>query len=285
MAYGKKITLFLKNGSTDGRISCELSNWNGKAYRIPKNRIRECADLQDLDNAGIYILFGKSDNTDREGLAYIGEADEIRKRLSQHLVRKDFWNETIVFISKDRNLNKAHIKYIESKLYEAANEVGRYKLENSNKPTQSTISEPDIAEMEEFIANIKLLVGTLGFKIFDPLVSPYNTESTDKLLFIHSSRRGAEARGIVTSEGFVVLKGSKMAKSVTKSCIHNYILLRDKLLTEKTVISDHEELLFDKDTLFSSPSTAASIVVGRNANGLTEWKTKDGVILKELNTK
>lgn len=188
MTYGKKITLFLMDGSAEGRISCELSNWNGKAYRLPRAYVRQCADRNDMDNAGVYILFGKSDNTDKEGLAYIGEADGILKRLTQHLSQKDFWNDVIVFISKDNNLNKAHIKYIEHRLYEDADKVGRYKLENSNTPTRSTISEPDEAEMEEFIANIKLLIGTLGFKIFDPLLSESNTKKTPECFFTRSPR-------------------------------------------------------------------------------------------------
>lgn len=280
MAYGKKITLFLMDGSAEGRISCELSNWNGKAYRIPRSCIRQCTDRKDMDNAGVYILFGKSDNTDKEGLAYIGEADGILKRLTQHLSQKDFWNDAIVFVSKDNNLNKAHIKYIENRLYEAADEVGRYKLENSNTPTRSTISEPDEAEMEEFIANIKLLIGTLGFKIFEPLISQQNA-TPNHILYIQAAR-GANARGISTTEGFVVLKNSRIADSVTRSFPDNYLHLRDKLLYNKTIVQDPEGLVLTRDLLFSSPSTAASIIMGRSANGLAEWKTKDGRILKSL---
>ena len=161
-----------------------------------------------------------------------------------------------MFVSKDNNLNKAHIKYIENRLYEAADEVGRYKLENSNTPTRSTISEPDEAEMEEFIANIKLL-------------------------YIQAAR-GANARGISTTEGFVVLKNSRIADSVTRSFPDNYLHLRDKLLYNKAIVQDLEGLVLTRDLLFSSPSTAASIVMGRSANGLAEWKTKDGRILKSL---
>ena len=284
MTYGKKITLFLMDGSAEGRISCELSNWNGKAYRLPRAYVRQCADRNDMDNAGVYILFGKSDNTDKEGLAYIGEADGILKRLTQHLSQKDFWNDVIVFISKDNNLNKAHIKYIENRLYEDADKVGRYKLENSNTPTRSTISEPDEAEMEEFIANIKLLIGTLGFKIFDPLLSESNTKKNTRMLFLHGAR-GANAQGISTTEGFVVMKDSLMAGSVTLSYTENYQHLREKLLADKIVVAEEGGVFrFTKDTLFSSPSTAASIIMGRCANGVLEWKTDDGRILKMLET-
>jgi len=277
--YGKKITLFLMDGEQDARISCELSNWSGKAYRIPRTCIRRSDHKHDPDHAGVYILFGKSDDPGKEGTAYIGEADGIRRRLEQHLIQKDFWNDAIVFVSKDNNLNKAHIKYLESKLHALALEADRYELTNSNKPTCPTISEPDMAEMEEFLANIKLLIGTLGFKIFEPLVSR-NKTSTDEAFCIQTSR-GADAQGIRTPERFVVLKNSRIAAETTRSYAESYRVLRDRLLADNTIATDDGKgLRLTKDTLFSSPSTAASIVMGRCANGLTEWETKDGRILK-----
>ncbi|WP_418991251.1 GIY-YIG nuclease family protein [Alistipes sp.] len=282
MPFAKKITLFLMDGSPEGRISCELSNWNGKAYRLPKSSIRECSDRPELDNPGVYILFGRSDTVDNEGLAYIGEADGIRKRLLQHVEQKDFWNDAIVFISKDSNLNKAHIKYIENSLYEAAREIGRYQLENSNTPTRPTISEPDTAEMEEFIAQIKLLIGTLGYKIFEPLISKKNPQQRET--FYIQAVRGADGQGVKSADGFIVLKNSIMASSVIRSFTEKYQLLRDKLLTDKIVVPSEQGLRFTKDFLFSSPSTAASIIMGRCANGLSEWKTKDGRILKALDS-
>lgn len=127
---GRKITLFLIDGDPNGRIMCELSNWSGKAYKIPRNYVRLSDDREDLNNTGIYMLFGKNDNGDN--LAYIGEAENIKQRLLQHLASKEFWNESIVFISKDNNLNKAHIKYLESRLYDLAKEADRYLLENSS---------------------------------------------------------------------------------------------------------------------------------------------------------
>lgn len=280
MIFGKKITLFLIDGVVEGRISCELSNWNGKAYRIPRSYVRKCSDRKDIDNAGVYILFGKSDSADKEGLAYIGEADGIFNRLTQHLSQKDFWNDVIVFISKDNNLNKAHIKYIESKLYEIADETGRYTLTNSNTPTRSTISEPDQAEMNEFIANIKLLIGTLGYKIFEPLISSTGTKP-ENILHIQAAR-GANARGISTDDGFVILKDSRIADSTTPSIATNYLHLREKLIESKIIVSDGNGLVVTKDILLPSPSAAACVVMGRSANGLTEWKTSSGRVLKSL---
>ena len=55
---GKKITLFLIDGDANGRIMCELSNWSGKSYKIPRTYIKNSEDREDLSNTGVYILFG-----------------------------------------------------------------------------------------------------------------------------------------------------------------------------------------------------------------------------------
>ena len=144
MNYGKSIRLFLIEGIADGRWMCELSNWTGKAYKIPRNCVKESSDREELKNTGIYFLFGKSDETDTYRV-YIGEAENIYERLLTHLKEKDFWHECVVFISKDNNLNKAHVKYLENRMYTIAKEAGRYQLENSNIPTQSSLSEADRA--------------------------------------------------------------------------------------------------------------------------------------------
>src|SRR5680860_79518 len=110
MKFGKTIKLFLIDGDTNGRLTCELSNWTGKAYKIPRKSIRICSDRPELQTTGVYILLNKITDLAEKGHIYIGEAENILKRLTQHLKEKDFWNEAIVFISKDDNLNKAHIK-------------------------------------------------------------------------------------------------------------------------------------------------------------------------------
>ena len=162
--FGKAIRIFLIDGNPNGRMTCELSNWTGKAYKIPNIEIKNCNDREDLKSPGVYLLLGK--NEDGKGLVYIGEAENILTRLNQHVSGKDFWTETIAFISKDKNLNKAHIKYLENRLFDIAKSVDRYDIHNENKPTQSSISELDQAEMEEFIENIKLLTNTLGHKVW-----------------------------------------------------------------------------------------------------------------------
>ncbi|MFC4685524.1 GIY-YIG nuclease family protein [Epilithonimonas pallida] len=277
MAFGKTIKIFLIDGDPNGTMSCELSNWTGKAYKIPRIKIKECIDRKDLMSTGIYLLLGK--NADNKDLVYIGEAENVFTRLNQHLSSKDFWNEAIVFTSKDENLNKAHIKYLENRLHETATKTKRYILENGCIPTQSSISESDRAEMEEFLNYIFILVNTLGHKVFEDK-REQSSSSTDKQLLYISATRGCEAIGEQTSEGFLVLKGSKMAASHTPSLSGTLKNLREELV-RKGIIIDNE---FMEDFIFSSPSYAAAVVMGRSANGLTEWKTSDGRILKSIET-
>ena len=277
MKFGKTIKIFLIDGESNGRMSCELSNWTGKAYKIPRIKIKDCVDREDLNNTGVYLLFGKNDS-DKDSV-YIGEAEAILKRLNLHLTQKDFWNETIVFVSKDDNLNKAHIKYLESRLFEIATQAKRYNIENSVSPTQSSISESDKAEMEEFIENIKMLVNTLGHKLFDEKreIKPQQKQE----YFYIKAARGAEGQGVQTSEGFVVFKDSKATFKTVNSLLENFVNLRNKLIEEKVLINKGEYYEFAEDYIFNSPSAAASIVMGRTANGFTEWKQKDGTTLKD----
>lgn len=280
MRFGKTIKIFLIDGDPNGRMSCELSNWTGKAYKIPRIKIKECTDREDLVSTGVYLLFGK----DEEGKdqVYIGEAETILKRLNQHLTQKDFWHETIVFISKDENLNKAHIKYIENRLHDLAKTANRYKVENSITPTQSSISESDKAEMEEFIENLKLLVNTLGHKVFEEK-REFKLKQKQNQFYIKAIR-GADAQGEPTSDGFIVLKGSKASISTVASITPGFVTLRNRLINEGVIIQKDDHFEFSEDYIFSSPSTAAVIVLGRNANGLMEWKLKDGTTLKDYET-
>ncbi len=277
MQFGKTIKIFLIDGDPNGRMSCELSNWTGKAYKIPRTKVKDCVDRPDLLNTGVYLLLGRNDDGDEQ--VYIGEAEEVRVRLNQHLAQKDFWNETVVFVSKDENLNKAHIKYLENRLYQTAKTANRYKIENSVIPTQSSISESDRAEMEEFLENVKLLVNTLGHKVFEEKrEQKIRTKQRDTFCIV--APRGADAKGEPTSEGFVVFKHSTIASSTVPSFSTSLHKLRREMIDKGDIIQDGENLVLVDDYIFSSPSTAAAIVMGRPANGLTEWRNADGRTLK-----
>ena len=278
MAFGKTIKMFLIDGDPSGRLTCELSNWTGLAYRIPRTEVKKCSDRPNLNSTGVYMLFGRNDD-DKEAV-YIGEAEEVYTRLQSHLREKDFWNEVIVFISKDENLNKAHIKYIENRLYEKAKAANRYDVLNGNIPPMPSISESDRAEMDEFISNLVMMVNTLGHKLFEEIKDQSDSKKSE--VWYINAARGANARGIQTQEGFVVLQDSKIANSTVDSFSESLTAKRDNLIQSNKIQIINDEYVVMEDLLFSSPSLAATIVMGRSANGLTEWKDRHGRTLKEL---
>lgn len=284
MKFGKTIKIFLIDGDPNGRMTCELSNWTGKAYKIPRIKIKECSDRDDLKNTGVYLLLGKDE--DGSDQVYIGEAETILTRLSQHLNQKDFWNETIVFVSKDDNLNKAHIKYLENRLHEIATNVKRYKIENNIIPTQSSISESDKSEMEEYLENIKVLVNALGHKLFEGKRENQNKaiQPTEEFI-LTNPRENANATGVPTSEGFVVFKGSIFSTTTTPKIPTGLQKVREELIKNgKAVLKDSNYVLIE-DVVFNSPSQAAGVVLGKSANGLTEWRINSGINLKDYEAK
>ena len=273
MAVGKFISLFLIDGTVDGVIACELFNWTGKGYRIPRNLLRTVAARDDLKRAGVYFLVGHDPETD-EPTVYIGEAEEVYRRITQHQ-DKEFWSEALAFVSKDENLNKAHIKYLEYTLHKDATEASRYALFNGNTPNRPAISEAEQAVMLEFADHLRVMVGTLGFKFFEPLVTKKRSDKQEA--FQIQAARGASARGLPTAEGFVVLKGSKIASSEVPSTPPVVRRRREAIIADGSVV----DLTLTKDVLFNSPSLAAAVVLGRSANGQVEWKLKGGTTLKD----
>jgi hypothetical protein len=279
--YGKTIKLFLMDADPDGRMVCELSNWNGKAYRIPRGKVKDCSDRQDLKGTSVYLLFGRAESATSKPKAYIGEAENAYSRLVQHISEKEFWNESVVFISKDENLNKAHIKYLEARLHEIATSAGRFELQNGNTPTKSSISESDQAEMEEFIEYIKILINTMGFKVFEPLIKADSSSQGEEYFFVKGAR-GADGRGKRTSDGFVVFAGSQVAVDTVPSFPKGFNALREELIDNEIIVKKGDAMILASDYLFSSPSTAAAVIMGRSANGLIEWKNTKGKELKSV---
>ncbi len=277
MPIGKLISIFLIDGIPDGRLFGEISNWTGKAFKIPRKLLKESVKRDELAKAGVYFLFGKSEDNPDEYAVYIGEAEETYKRLVQHQ-KLEFWNEAVVFISKDENLNKAHVKYLESKLYDIAKAAKRYIIMNSSTPTCPAISESEQAVMTEFISNVRVLINTLGFKVLEPLADA--TERKRNLFFIKAVR-GAKGKAVITNEGIVVIEGSEIATSTVPSLQSAFVKQRQKLINNGVIKKTDGKLIFTKDYLFSSPSAAATIVLGRNANGRIEWKDKNGKTFKE----
>lgn len=277
MSFSKTIQMYIFDGNPNGRIMCELSNWNGRVYKISRNELLKFSQREDSQNTGVYFLFGKDD--ENNDTVYIGEAEKMIVRLKQHLKDSEYWNDCIAVISKDNLLNKAHVKYLENAFYMLAQKSGRYNILNSTVPTCSSVSEYDEAMLQEFISNAKLLVNTLGYKAFDTIDDSNVNQRDEAEYFYIKAARGANAKGLIVSDGFAVMKGSIIASSTVLSMSESLKNRRNSLI-KKGIVNENFE--FTKDYIFTSPSLAASIVMGRSANGLTEWKNDKNKSIKNL---
>lgn len=276
---GTSIRIFLANGTPDGLRIIEKSNWTGRALVCSRAQFSALRNRPELNRTGVYLLLGHDDEAEVP-LAYIGEGDPVLPRLDSHEKSKDFWNLLVVFSSKDDNLNKAHIQYIESRLVHIAKEANRCKLNNGNVPALPALSEADIADMEEFITNVRLVYSVLGIKIFDlPLVS---NGSKEAVVYQLKSGSMVVGKGFDKEEGFVVLKGSKCSKKEVPSLPKFASAQRRSLLERGVLRETNDHLEFTQDYVFTSPSLAGYVILGRSINGRTEWKDKDGRSLKEV---
>lgn len=286
---GKSINLYLMDGTANGRIKCTLANWTGVAYKIPRTEIENCKDRDDLKQSGVYFLYGISDQTG-ENVVYIGQAgarkngEGILYRLQEHKrnPEKDYWTEAVVFTTSNNSFGPTEISYLENRFCKLATEARRYTVKNGNDPTLGNITEEKESEMEEFVEYAKIIMGTFGHQIFEPLVASSSAPVIDPLTIekepkLHLSTAKANAIGRRTNEGFVVFKGSAVSVTPTKSCPDTIGRLR-KQYAER--VSSDGILL--EDTLFGSPSAAAGFVTYSSANGLIMWTTEDGKTLKDI---
>jgi len=270
------IKIFLPGGDPDGLRTIEKSNWSGAGIVIPRALMHDAKTRRELTRTGVYVLSGPAEES---GLprVYVGEGDPIRPRLEQHASKKDFWTTCIAFTSKDENLNKAHVQFIESRLITLAAQAKRCLLDNGNQPALPSLSESDAADAECFLAEILLCCPVLGLSVFTvaAAISP-----SGRQLFI--TAKGIKAQGMETAEGFVVRADSGVVKGETTSLQDWCRRIRATLLENGVLKESGDHLIFTQDYAFNSPSAAAAIVQGRNANGRTDWKDKSGKTLKEI---
>ena len=275
--HGKTIELFLVNGTAESIITAELSNWNGKAIKLPRTEVSGCS-REDIAGVGVYFLLCQED--DGTDSVYIGEAENVHERLLQHMRdyqsgnEKYYWNTVVIFVGRD--LNKALIRYLENRLVETARISGRYQVLTKNTYKNTVLKESQISSMEEFIDNVKILLNALGYKVLVPA-----PEAADDTTYLYCKGSGASAKGFVSAGGFTVLSGSMISDHIVPSMEtkgKSYFNLRNRL-EEDGVIADR---IFTRDYEFNAPSAASAVILGHTSNGNVDWKTDDGKKLKDL---
>ena len=284
--HGRAVSLYLLNGSVTGVIKYTLPNWTGVVYKIPRTELGSCKKRADLQQSGVYFLFGKSDEKN-ENVVYVGQAG-IRKngngllgRLLEHArnPEKDYWTEAVAITTTNNSFGPTEISYLENQFTKLAASAKRYIVKNENDPNPGNITEEKESELEEFIAYAKIIMGILGHKVFIPLDELIDEKNKNRIPGFFLKRRGAEAVGVLTSEGFVVFKGGKLNSKPTPSC-PEWI----KKLREEYAARISKNFILTEDIVFNSPSAAAGFCVFGSENGRTAWKNESKKTLKELDS-
>lgn len=302
---GKSIRIYLADADPSGVRHAEIVNWSGQALAFPRNKVRELKQWPEISKQGVYFLFGQDEKTGLDAV-YIGETEVVIERILQHLSQKDFWLDCIAFTSKDENLTKSHIKYLESKFVAAATAASRYVVMNSSTPQESALPRADRDAMDKFYYNAKILLGVLGHRLLDPLQSrPEHLSTTsvanedhckieniledlkednhnyDKsLFFIKSGEISASA--ILSGNEIIVLENSQAVKKPQIGLPLSYKELRSKLIKFGVLKEMEDHFVFTRNYSFSSPSQAGSIVIGASINGRIGWKDIGGKSIKEI---
>ncbi len=273
------IKIFLVYGDPKRLRTAEISNWTGKAVSGPRSEFDDLMKRDESGNSGVYLLTGIDPVSGKSAL-YIGEAESIRDRIKSHL-EKDFWNQIVFFVSKDENLTKAHIRYLEGKLIEQGRQANRALVINGQN-SGAKLPESDREDMEVFLEKINQLLPVLGVELLVTAISKAASDTEREILYCEI--KGLKARGRLTPNGFLVLKGSQAvlqdrASSIKYPWAHN---IRQRLKDEGILSIFKDHLVFTRDEEFSSPSAAAAVVHGGHANGLIVWKNSEGMTLKEI---
>lgn len=274
---GKTIQIYCPAGEPRGVRIAEITTRIVQAVVVPRAKLEEALERDELAGVGLYFLFGESEVGGLQ-LVYIGEAENCGTRLKEHHRKKDFWNVAISIVSRTRSFTKAHCKLLEWMAIEKASQAGRYKLANGNAGGRPNVPEWMESDALEVFETSEVLLATLGFPIFES--TRHGGVQEDRVFMC--KRGGADARGIYNEEGFVVLAGSIARKEMTTSGRESIEARRNELIRDGVLVQSAQGLLFKLDAPFPSPSAAAAIVTGGSANGWVEWKNAKGETLDEV---
>ncbi|MDA3897358.1 MAG: GIY-YIG nuclease family protein [Desulfobacteraceae bacterium] len=286
MVFGRKLTIYLADGSPSGIRHVEIANWSGQAIACPRSRLNELNAWEEAKRPGVYFLLEKQTG-DTGNRAYIGESENIIKRISQQDKNKDFWNEVIIFTSKDENLTKGHIKYLESRLTAISILADRYVMENVNNPPESILPRSDKDAMEEFIHNLKIVMGTLGHRVLESVkVLAKEAALNDKPIISNITFqfhiKNLLATGQQTDDGFVLFAGSQAALKTSNSMPGKTFAIREKWIQEGLLIKEKDCYRLAKDSILSSSSYAAVLIAGTSRSGPQSWVDEKGRTLKAV---
>ena len=281
MPRPQTIQIFLPAGDPRGMRVAEITTRIIRVVEVPRSQLGEFIKTPEAQQVGVYFLLGELSEA---GLprVYIGKSGSICNRLVQHNQSKDFWNRVMVVISLTNSMTQTHALFLEWLAISEASKAGRYTLENGNAGARPYTPAPLEADCQEIHETAATLLATLGQPIFEPLTNAPAFPNEEKEFF-YCKGSGADGVGEYTTEGFVVLKGSRgRVENVASIQGTSNERFRNQLITEGVMATKDGMLAFTRDHLFASPSMAAMTLMGRSANGWVEWKSPQGKTLNEV---
>lgn len=275
----KTIQIFLPGGDPLGIRTAEITTRIVQLIEVPRSLLQDFLQTPESSQVAVYFLFSRSgDGADSR--VYIGQTGDLRTRLAKHNREMDFWERALVLISRTNSLTQTHALFLEWCSIQATRMAGRYADENGNGGTRPHTPAPLEAECLEIFETSRTLLGTLGYPVFDAVGTAGEGAHDEDLFFLTVG--GIEGRGLYTSEGFVVLKGSRGHRANGSAFTESNVRFRQRLLDEGVMRAEGDVVVFRKDHLFGSPSMAAMALLGRSSNGWKEWKSEGGVTLHDL---
>lgn len=279
-ALGRSLELYFINGKPDGMLTATVPfQWTGHVLMTSRNQISDALQRKETLRSGVYILIGENENG---ALAYIGETEEIRQRIKNHARQKDWWTTVVMVTDTGDDLNKAHVKYLESRLVEVATVANRISLENATVPPRPSLSEAAVANMEGFLENLLLVLPALRIDYFlketranpEGKASDNGGEQLEVRFEMRTPKHGVRGEAILRGGEFIVLKGSVGRKEWGGTLSHNYRQLFEKMVEKGILIIEGAHAVFSENYAFSSPSAAGAMLNGRATNGPASWILK-----------
>jgi hypothetical protein len=293
MSQGRTVRLFLVDGSPTGILTAEIMNWTGHILVAPRSSLADALKRPEASRTGVYFLTGEDMDQPHLPRVYVGEGDSVVDRIKSHAKdsTKDFWTHACIVTSKDANLTKAHVRYLENRLVEILKASGRAVIANGNEPASKQLPESDIADMEFFLGQLRTALPVVGFDFLRPKIVSSTVPSTSSVpdeqaktisLVLDSKKNGVFAKAVESDGEITVLQG---ATATLKDFVSNNYATRRKELIEAGQLLPTvggSTLTLETDVTFRSPSEAAAVLLNRNSNGRIEWKLEaTGQTLKD----
>lgn len=291
MNTGKQIRVYLVDGTPGGLLTAEIGNWTGHVVAAPRSDIGQLLARAECRRTGVYVLLGDDSDSSTGSAVYVGEGDDIAKRLRQHAKPedqggKDFWDRVVLMTSKDMNLTKAHARYLESRLIALANKARRARVTNGTAPPPIQLPEADVADMEFYLAQVHLVLPVLGVHVFRvPAVestrqprgaiadsAPLNGVLASPEFVCTIPKHQITARAKEIDGEFTMLQGSQARAQWTGKQNPGYRDLHAAFIEDGTLqVIGEDRAVLARDVVFSSPSAAAAVMAGHSVNGRIAW--------------